>query len=149
MSDYRRYFVAGGTYFFTLVTEHRARLFDLAAARRLLGHTMRECLVRYPVQAIATVLLPDHLHTLWTLPDGGRRVLVALAMDQAGVHARLARSGWSGANYIHYNPVKHGLVRRPRGWEWSTFHRWVRAGHYDIEWGAGLTIQPLPGGGGE
>ena len=38
-------------------------------------------------------------------------------------------------NYIHYNPVKHGHVDAVRNWEWSSFHRYVRMGYYDIEWG--------------
>lgn len=40
------------------------------------------------------------------------------------------------ADYIHVNPVKHGLVTRVRDWPWSSFHRWVRLGHYDIDWGS-------------
>ena len=39
------------------------------------------------------------------------------------------------ADYIHYNPVKHGLAPRVRDWPWSSFHRFVKAGHYDPEWG--------------
>ena len=38
-------------------------------------------------------------------------------------------------DYIHYNPVKHGLVKAPKDWEWSTFHRYVDDGIYDIDWG--------------
>jgi putative transposase len=38
--------------------------------------------------------------------------------------------------YIHYNPVKHGLVKAPVDWEHSSFHRYVRKGIYDREWGA-------------
>lgn len=38
-------------------------------------------------------------------------------------------------DYIHWNPVKHGLVRRVRDWPWSSFHRFVREGRYDIDWG--------------
>jgi len=183
MSDYRRYFVAGGTYFFTLVTERRARLFEAPAARRLLGDAMRRCLARYPVQVIATVLLPNHLHALWTLPNGDdgyslrwrwikreftRGWLARGGVEQArsaSLAAERRRGVWQRRfwehtirdeadleahfDYIHYNPVKHGLVRRPRDWEWSTFHRWVRAGHYDVDWGAGATIKPLPGDAGE
>ena len=37
--------------------------------------------------------------------------------------------------YIHYNPVKHGLVSKVADWEWSSFHRYVRLGHYEREWG--------------
>ena len=70
MSDYRRYFVPGGTFFFTVVTEHRAPIFADAKARELLGSVMRRCFSRYPVEVVAMVLLPDHLHALWSLPRG-------------------------------------------------------------------------------
>jgi len=52
-------------------------------------------------------------------------------------------------DYIHYNPVKHGLVQRPHEWPWSSFHRWVRAGQYPIDWAAGLPNRSLPGNAGE
>ncbi len=39
-------------------------------------------------------------------------------------------------DYIHVNPLKHGLVERVRDWPWSTFHRYVKTGHYPPEWGA-------------
>ncbi len=38
-------------------------------------------------------------------------------------------------DYLHWNPVKHGLVRSVREYPWSSFHRFVRAGEYDLEWG--------------
>ena len=38
-------------------------------------------------------------------------------------------------DYIHYNPVKHGLVRRVRDWPYSTFHRYARQGIYSEDWG--------------
>jgi putative transposase len=40
-------------------------------------------------------------------------------------------------DYIHYNPVKHGLVSRPKDWPYSSFHRWVREGAYPHDWGCG------------
>src|SRR5438552_3412110 len=70
MSDYRRYFVPGGTFFFTLVTQGRAPLFEDERARRILGSVLRRCILRYPHDVIAIVLLPEHLHTLWALPPG-------------------------------------------------------------------------------
>ena len=41
-------------------------------------------------------------------------------------------------DYIHFNPVKHGLVRSPSDWPFSSFHRWVRLGAYSPAWGAAL-----------
>jgi putative transposase len=48
-------------------------------------------------------------------------------------------------DYIHWNPVKHGLVTRVRDWPWSTFHRYVRQGIYSADWGASepVTIADL------
>jgi putative transposase len=73
MSDYRRYFVPGATYFFTVVTQARAPLFADEAARMLLGEVMRRCFERYPVTVIGLVLLPEHVHALWQLPTGDDR----------------------------------------------------------------------------
>ncbi len=70
MSDYRRWFVAGGTYFFTVVTCHRYPFFTAPLARRLLGDAFRETLKDQPFEMPAIVLLPDHLHCLWSLPRG-------------------------------------------------------------------------------
>jgi putative transposase len=70
MPDYRRWFVAGGTYFFTVVTCGRAKLFASDAARELLGKVYRECARAWPFETPAIVLLPDHLHAIWTLPPG-------------------------------------------------------------------------------
>jgi putative transposase len=179
MSDYRRYFVPGGTYFFTLVTEHRARLFEQEPARRLLGSALRQCFGRFPLQVVAMVLLPDHLHTLWTLPAGDdayamrwrwiKREFTRAWLSIGGVEqdrqtSRLRerrRGVWqrrywehtirdeadleSHFDYIHYNPVKHALVRRPRDWPWSSFHRWVQAGHYSIDWAAEPNTPISPG----
>ncbi len=171
MSDYRRYFVAGGTYFFTVVMDGRATLFADAAARRLLGSVFRRCIVHRPMSVLAIVLLPDHLHCLWVLPPGdcaysGRwrwlkgeftRHWLSLGGREQPPSASLGRERRRGvwqrrfwehsirdemdlerhADYIHYNPVRHKLVNRPRDWPWSSFHRWVRLGHYPIGWVAG------------
>jgi putative transposase len=40
---------------------------------------------------------------------------------------------------VHYNPVKHGLVRRACDWPYSTFHRYVKAGIYSVDW-AGYVV---------
>jgi putative transposase len=68
--DRRRWYVPGGTYFFTLVTQDRRPLFTEALARAALrGAIEAEQAVR-PFEPVAIVLLPDHLHAVWTLPAG-------------------------------------------------------------------------------
>lgn len=68
MAEYRRLHVAGGTYFFTVVTSKRLPIFAEEVWRKLLGDCLRECASLWPFRTEAIVLLPDHLHALWTLP---------------------------------------------------------------------------------
>jgi putative transposase len=65
---YRRAFVPGGTFFFTVVTEGRAEFLCEPLGRDCLRTAVRECRERWPFVIEAFVLLPDHLHTLWSLP---------------------------------------------------------------------------------
>src|SRR5262245_18476745 len=70
MSDYRRWRVEGGTFFFTLVAHRRAPLFADAVARAILGDKFRACKNKWPFDVNAIVLLPEHMHAIWTLPRG-------------------------------------------------------------------------------
>ena len=69
MPNYRRWFVPGGTYFFTAVTRHRRPLLTSEQALPVLKRAIQEEVNRRPFALNAIVLLPDHLHTIWTLPD--------------------------------------------------------------------------------
>jgi putative transposase len=172
MADYRRYYVPGGTYFFTVVTRGRARFLCEPAARRILGEKFRECLLRWPFQVNAIVLQPDHLHAIWSMPAGDARYsarwawikkeftkawLVAGGREERISVARLSRGDhgvwqprfWehqiededdfeAHMDYIHYNPVKHGLVTRPKDWPFTSFHRWVSNGVYPPDWACDL-----------
>jgi putative transposase len=62
--------LTGGTFFFTVVTERRAPILDLAPARTALRDAIRACRDRWPFRIEAMVLLPDHLHAIWSLPSG-------------------------------------------------------------------------------
>jgi putative transposase len=168
MPYYRRALVPGGTYFFTLVTENRAPLFEEAAARRILRGAIAECRVRHPFDLRAIVLLPDHLHLMLALPSDDADFSSRIALIKARfTHEFLAAGGteqprsdarhrkrrrgvwqrwfWEHAirdqddynshlNYIHYNPVKHGLVSCPHDWRYSSFHTHVRQGVYEQSW---------------
>jgi len=70
MPKYIRAYVPGGTYFFTVVTHRRLALFKSKSARSLWGNCLRECVHRWPFVIDAIVLLPDHLHAMWSLPSG-------------------------------------------------------------------------------
>lgn len=68
--DYRRLRIAGATYFFTVVTFERRPLFSDAENIALLRQAFATVKTRHPFSIDALVLLPDHLHCLWTLPEG-------------------------------------------------------------------------------
>ncbi len=183
MSKYRRNYVPGATYFFTVVTHQRRALFADATARRLLGMIMRSSLHRFPANIAAIVLLPDHIHTIWTLPagdsdysrrwawikkeftrqwlaNGGTEEPASASRQRERRHNVWQRRFWEHTirdeedfqahfDYIHYNPVKHGLVQSPGDWLWSSFHRYVRLGYYTPTWGASVQIRNLPSRAGE
>ena len=70
MPNYRRAFVPGGSFFFSVVLHRRRRLFDDRVAVSILGSVFRRCQLRWPFTVNAIVLLPDHLHAIWSLPPG-------------------------------------------------------------------------------
>jgi putative transposase len=69
MSVYRRWYTPGGTCFFTVVTHNRIEVFRDPKAVRLLGEVMRNVRRKLPFQTVAIAVLPDHLHTVWSLPS--------------------------------------------------------------------------------
>ncbi len=171
MSNYRRYFVPGGTFFFTVVTQDRAPILVSPEARAIHRDALTNCRQRVPFRIEAMVLLPEHIHVIWLLPPGDDRYALRWAFVkkeftkmwlQAGGSERPISSARRGRRrrgvwqprywehlisdendferhleYIHYNPVKHGHVECPRDWPFSSFHRWVRTGAYEAEWGCG------------
>jgi len=72
MAYYRRNYVSGGTYFFTVVTFERRPIFNDALARELLRNAMETIRAKREFEIVAMVLLPDHLHAVWSLPRGDR-----------------------------------------------------------------------------
>ena len=172
MPQYIRAFVPGGTFFFTVaLLERRRRLLtqyigDLRAV-------FREARERRPFTIEAIVILPDHLHCLWTLPEGdadfssrwhdikarfaaripgGERL--SARRSQKGERGIWQRRFWEHvirderdfehhADYIHYNPVKHGHVIKVADWPYSSFHDYVRRDIYDLEWAADDTVRGL------
>ena len=163
MTNYRRNRVAGGCYFFTVnLAERRLKLLTdhIGGLRAAFRYTR----ARHPFEIEGIVVLPDHLHAIWTLPEGdtdfplrwrlikstfsrslprGERISASRsAKGERGVWQRrywehTIRSDDDYArhmDYVHFNPAKHGLVRRVKDWPYSSFHRFVRLGVYADDW---------------
>ena len=162
MVRYRRNFIPGGTYFFTVTLADRsseALVDHIDALRDAFRAARRE----RPFAIDAVVVLPDHLHAILTLPTDDadfpgrwRRIKghFSQRLVDAAVGLRRRSNGdlslwqrwfWEHtirdendfarhADYIHFNPVKHGLVSRVRDWPHSSFHRYVREGLLPDDW---------------
>ncbi|MDT8410696.1 MAG: transposase [Wenzhouxiangellaceae bacterium] len=153
---YRRTYIAGATWFFTVVVAGRQPIFRNPAAVDLLRKAFRHVRMSRPFEIDAICVLPDHLHCLWTLPlddtdysTRWRLIKTRFTKTRAFMNAR---SVWqkryrehvirddddlrNHVDYIHYNPVKHGLVERPADWKYSSFSKWLDRGHYTPDWGS-------------
>ncbi len=167
MPNYRRAWHPGGAYFFTvnllerhgndLLTRHINVLREVVAAVR----------VRHPFVIHGWVVLPEHLHCVIELPRGDadfatRWRLIKMNFSKAlpkterrspartsrGERGIWQRRFWehlirdetdlqAHMDYVHFNPVRHGLVKRVVDWPFSTFHDLVVRGVYPADWGGG------------
>ncbi|MGB8253045.1 MAG: transposase, partial [Anaerolineaceae bacterium] len=69
MPEYRRVFLEGGTYFFTVVTYNRLPIFNNKLAINLFRMAVKDISLKLPFNEIAYCILPDHIHCIWKLPD--------------------------------------------------------------------------------
>lgn len=165
MSQYRRVFIPGGVYFFTVVTHDRAPLFATPERVERLRAAFRKVMAVRPFRIDAMVVLPDHLHCIWRLPEADadyssrwREIKKSASREiDARTNHRNERPVWqrrfwehairdeadwrNHIDYIHYNPVRHGLAARPRDWPWSSFGRAVAMGWYEEDWGDNVSAE--------
>jgi putative transposase len=173
MSNYRRARIHGGTYFFTVVAGERREILTLPESRKALRSAIADTRKLLPFTVEAWVLLPEHLHCIWTLPEGDRDFSKRWGMIKARFSKQMRESleqsrkitvsrkthretslwqrrFWEHiirdetdfrrhVDYIHYNPVKHGLVGCAKDWPYSTFHGYVAKGVYAEDWGGSET----------
>jgi putative transposase len=164
MPNYRRAFIPGGTWFFTVNLLRRHHNDLLIREIDLLRETVRRVRERHPFQIDAWVVLPEHLHCVWTLPPGDsnfskrwrliksgfsralpKTELRSEVRKTAGERGIWQRHYWEHlirddadyqrhVDYVHANPLKHGYVKRVADWPYSTFHRYVAKGIYPPAW---------------
>jgi putative transposase len=173
MPFYRRDNTPGASWFFTVVAYERRNIFCNEIFRSALRDAITRIRINHPFEIDAWVLLPDHLHCIWTLPNDDsdfstrwrlikHHVTYAtkdrLATTEQTSPSRQTRGEstiwqrrfWehrirddrdreSHFKYLHFNPVKHGLVDRVQDWPYSSFHKWVREGFYPLDWGGDMS----------
>ncbi|WP_415883038.1 REP-associated tyrosine transposase [Neptuniibacter sp. QD34_54] len=164
MSNYRRAWMSGGTFFFTVNLYRRDTdllVTHIAVLREAIAHVAKH----YPFTIHGWVVLPDHLHALISLPPNDHNYPLRWRLiksyfsksipnqesrsesrEKRGERGIWQRRYWehmirdeqdfkAHMDYIHINPVKHGLVTRVKEWPYSTFHRLVESGYYEENWG--------------
>lgn len=163
MSLYRRSFIPGGTYFFTVTLADRRSQLLVEQIDRLRA-VYASVHQKYPFETVAICILPEHLHAIWTMPaddaDYSKRWNLIKGNFSRGLPATATRTAskirqrekgiwqrrfWEHqirdekdfqrhVDYVHFNPVKHGLVQQVADWEYSSFHQWVARGMLNADW---------------
>ncbi len=171
MPNYRRALAPGATWFFTVTLLARGRNDLLVRGIDELRACVAREHARRPFTIRAWVVLPDHMHWIWTLPPGDtdfstrwRRIKTDFSRaqperewrsgsrEQRGERAIWQRRFWEHlirdeadyrrhVDYIHHNPVKHGLVSGAADWPHSSFRHFVARGMYAEDWGDGGSIE--------
>ena len=168
MTDYRRLYMQGGCYFFTLTLQNRQQslLIDYIDLLRSSIKTVKQS---HPFSIDAIVILPEHLHCILSLPENDDNFSMRWRQIKAGFSRQLPvieeksrsriqkqergiwqRRFWehlirneqdfnNHMDYIYFNPVKHGWVDRVVDWKYSSFHRDVKEGLYTQDWGSEYT----------
>lgn len=165
MTNYRRAYLPGATWFFTVTLAERTGNQLLVDELAALRSAFRSVQTAHPFRIDAVVILPEHLHCIWTLPPADfdfstrwnlmkgkfsrsieRGERVSQSRSKRGERGLWQRRFWEHlirdendlvrhVEYIHWNPVKHGWVQRVEDWPHSSFHKFVRRGAYPADWG--------------
>ena len=167
MPNYRRSQSKGGTFFFTVVTHNRQTIFKNTENIFMLRKLINEVCDELPFEEIACVIMHDHIHSIWRLPetdnDFSKRWGIIKARFTKFLRRRSAdymdKKIWqqrfweheirdvkdlnNHIDYLHYNPVKHGYVDKVSDWPYSSFHRFVDDGYYEDDWGRGVVVSNM------
>jgi len=154
MSKLLRYYSEGNIYFVTVVTNKRENL--LIKHHDLFWNSVDKYKVELRYSLLAHVVLPDHFHLIIDPKENDLSSIiqkVKLSFSKKVRYRSRLNSGyiWQSRfwdhiirnrddmnrhiDYIHYNPVKHGLVRSPFDWEQSSIHEYFKERCYSKDWG--------------
>jgi putative transposase len=166
--DYRRAWHKGGTYFFTVNLLQRTNNDLLVQHIETLRAVVKKVKNTHPFIIHAWVVLPEHMHcvielpsddadfaTRWRLIKAGFSKAIPKCERRSNVRIRRGERGiwqrrfWehlikneadfqAHIDYVHINPLKHGLISQVKDWPYSTFHKLVEQGVYPINWGGGV-----------
>jgi putative transposase len=154
----RRWYVSDSIYFITCVTQSREPLFLDLANLALLKTTLRNVKTYHPFGMRGYAFMPDHIHLLIFLPENAdistllhsikrnftvnykkeHHLTDPLQIWQRGFWDHVIqdeRDFLNHLDYIHYNPVKHGVVTQTGDYPYTSFHEYVKRGWYDPDWG--------------
>ncbi len=154
----RRYYVPNSIVFITQVVEGRIPIFADNAHMALLLTIIRVAHDRYPFKMLGYIFLPDHFHLLIKLEPNitHSQIMHSIkpnftkaykqTLGVAGPMRFWQRRYWDHVirddedfechlHYIHYNPVKHGLVAKPEDWAHSSYRYWQEKDAYPERWG--------------
>jgi putative transposase len=169
MPNFRRYYVPQAIVFMTVVTRDRIPYLEAGDDLDLFWQTLRRVQEIHPFRLLAYAILPEHVHWLmWVREEGGNfsavmhsvkrnytvhfkrahGITFSLHLWQDRFWDHVIRDGRDLENhfdYIHYNPVKHGYVKRPEDWAQSTYAHWLERGYYDVGWGYGGEPESIVG----
>lgn len=154
----RRYYVPDAIVFITQVIQDRKPILDDDGTLALLRATLHQVKTLHPFSMLGYVFLPDHLHLLIQPTGSSNFSQIMHSLKPNFTKAYKAAIGHTGSlriwqrrfwdhvirdepdlhrhlDYVHYNPVKHGMVLRPEDWSHSSFAAWKKRGAYDDGWG--------------
>jgi putative transposase len=167
MTNYRRIKEPGGSYFFTANLASRRNNSLLVEHVDALREVIRKVKNAHPFSIDAIVILPDHLHYIWTMPAGDVDYAERWNLIKSGFSRCIPRGEYRSESrikrgergiwqrhfwehrirdeedlrnhidYIHWNPVKHDLVSRVQDWPHSSFHAYVSRGLLPLNWVGG------------
>ena len=136
MPDYRRAYTPGGTYFFTVKTFERQPFLTQEPYRVALRQALVEVRALLPFESIVWILLPDHIHTIWKLPEGDANFSMRWSLIKQRVTRRCAGDSGAASTMRSRQKRREGTIWQRRFWEHlirddTDFERHVNYIHYN------------------